>query len=184
MNKPAAIELDLYAGCVLADPAPLADLLSAFESSPRFVPTYWGADERVRLDYSREAIHQHASSHTATGGVHLARDRSVKYDGYFGLRRNAFLSFEFDKAVPSSRSGELLELADRIAAAIRPRFGVFHVFKPTPVPWRNERERLLRWMNFAAQPIPVRFRPNGPLGLGMRPLLKWPNWIGVGSGSI
>ena len=42
------------------------------------------------------------------------------------------------------------------------------MFWSVSYPWNTERERLHKWMNMCAQPIPVRFLPSGPLGIGTR----------------
>src|SRR5438477_2420 len=143
-------------------------LLDPFEVSPRLVPTGWGKSEQVSFDYKRNEVLSNIGRDPKQPVVlFLSRSLVVKYSGYSDLGKLSFISFEFDKSTAVKDWPEILSLADRVAAAAKARFGILHIFRPTVVPWVTEKDRLLRWINFCAQPTPVRFRPCGPLGLGM-----------------
>jgi hypothetical protein len=148
-------------------PEMLGGFLQAFERNSVFAPSEWGPGERVRQPYSTADVLAAAGA-SPPPAIYLQRQKVVKYSGYFESERLPFLSFDFHKSFPARRWPELLELTDYAFAAVKPRFGILHIFRPTPEPWRTEQDRLLRWMTLAAYPVPVRFRANGPLGVGMR----------------
>jgi hypothetical protein len=155
-----------------AEAGMLGRLLTAFEANPAFTPSRWGTNEQVRRSYSAsEALAACEASNARFQAIFLSRPRVVKYSGYFDFARLPFVSFDFHKSFPAHRWSDILELADRVAAAVKPRLGILHIFRPTGQQWCTETDRLKRWMTFAAHPIPVRFRRYGPLGVGMRTYL-------------
>ena len=146
-----------------------APFLQAFEDSPAFVPESWGRDERKRLPFRHdEALANHLSPDSKLKVIFLHRDSQIRFTGYADFGKFRFVTFEFHKSIAVRYRHELLALVDRLAAVVQSKFGVFHLFRKTAVPWVTDEDRILRWMSFCAQPIPVRFRANGPLGLGTR----------------
>jgi hypothetical protein len=164
MSQPVLIAIYLYPG-----PVPQKDLvaalLDAFEASTALVPSHWGHGERERLEYAREQVIENPGNPPY---FFLHRKTAIKYTGYCELDTFPFVNFQVDKSTPSKKWSEIALLADRLAAAVKPRFGLLHIFWPAQVPWVSERDRLQRWLTFVAQPVPVRFRAAGPMGLGMR----------------
>ena len=144
-------------------------LLDALEADSRLTPTSWGLDEREHNAYDRaQAERGGAVAVESHGDLHVRRDRVIRYSGYFSFGTPPFLTLDIGKGLASSRWPDVEKLADRVAAGLRVRFAILHAFRPSPFPWTNEEEKLQRWLALAAQPVPVRFRPNGPLGLGAR----------------
>jgi hypothetical protein len=144
-------------------------LLQALEADPAFAPSHWGPGERVRKPYSAEevlAAADAAGSRSLT--IFLQHDKVIRYSGEVDFGRLPYMSFEFHKSFPAKRWPNLLDLTDRLAAAVKPRIGILHIFRLSTQPWVTEADRLGRWMSFAAFPIPVWFRSYGPLGVGMR----------------
>ncbi|MGG2017848.1 hypothetical protein [Bacillus sp. S10(2024)] len=148
----------------------LGRLLDVFESNEKFAPTHWGNCETVRVEYNREEIIEKVISERRASEVHLYRDKSVNYRGSFQINwsQRSFLQFEFHKSIPKKLWSAFLELSDQIAEIVKPCYGVTQIFWPLSYPWNTERERLHMWMEISSQPIPVRFLPNGPLGMGAR----------------
>ncbi|WP_087996984.1 hypothetical protein, partial [Bacillus mycoides] len=148
----------------------LGRLLDVFESNEKFAPTHWGNCETIRVEYNREEIIEKVISERRVSEVHLYRDKSVNYRGSFEVNwsHRSFLQFEFHKSIPKKLWSAFLELSDQIAEIVKPCYGVTQIFWPLSYPWNTKRERLHMWMEISSQPIPVRFLPNGPLGMGAR----------------
>jgi hypothetical protein len=169
MNGILRVQLYLYPQLPFEGDETLAALLDAFEAHASFAPTHWSPSETARVAYNRQEI----LARTNTGAdsisaVYLYRAKGTKYDGHFDFTKFPFFSFQFDKSMAADQWPQFLNLADRVAAAAKVRFGIAHIFRPCVMPWVTEEDRLRLQMSFTAQPIPVRFRKNGPLGLGMR----------------
>lgn len=160
----------MYPSVSLHNESVLTRLLEALERFDAFMPTHWGHDELTRLNYDpKELIEQALSKQRPRSEIHLHRTKAAQYSGYFDLHLSfrAYLHIKFT-SVPRALWPQFFELSDGIANVVQPRFGIAHMFWPSTIPWQNERQRLHRWMNFAAQTAPVNFGPKGPLGLGNR----------------
>ncbi|HDR7607244.1 hypothetical protein [Bacillus mycoides] len=168
--KPNYFSISMYPTVSFNQEEILGRLLDVFESNEKFAPTHWGNCETIRVEYNREEIIEKVISEGRVSEVHLYRDKSVNYRGSFevNLSNGSFLEFEFQKSIPKKFWPDFFMLSDQISEIAKPRFGVAQICWPVPYPWNTERERLLMWMNISSLPIPVEFRPNGPLGLGAR----------------
>ncbi|MGG2017870.1 hypothetical protein [Bacillus sp. S10(2024)] len=168
--KPNYFSITMYPTVSFNQEEILGRLLDVFESNEKFAPTHWGNCETVRVEYNREEIIEKVISERRVSEVHLYRDKSVNYRGSFkvNLSHGSFLNFEFHKSIPKKLWSAFFELSDQIAEVVKPLYGVAQICWPVPYPWNTERERLLMWMNISSLPIPVRFLPNGPLGIGAR----------------
>jgi hypothetical protein len=162
MEQPVAIALYLYPDASnLAGIA--ARVLDALESNAKTGPTHWGHHERESLPYDRSDVLAGDPS-----SFFLRRKTSIKYSANGDFTSVPFLTFTFDKSTFAARWQDILDLSDRLAKATSARFGLLHIFRPAKEYWKTEAERMSRWLQLAAQPVPVRFVPNGPLALGMR----------------
>ncbi|MDN3362878.1 hypothetical protein QU577_14040 [Priestia megaterium] len=168
--KPNYFSISMYPTVAFNEEELLGRLLDVFESNEKFAPTHWGNAETVRVEYNREEILEEVISGRKVSEVHLYRDKSVHYRGRFEVNLNygSFLKFEFQKSIPQKFWSDFFVLSDQIAEVTKPCFGVAQICWPVPNPWNTERERLQKWMNISSLPIPVRFLPNGPLGVGAR----------------
>ncbi|MDM5155433.1 hypothetical protein QUF88_16960 [Bacillus sp. DX1.1] len=168
--KPNYFLIEMYPTVSLNKEEILSRLLDVFESNEKFAPTHWGNCETVRVEYNREEILEKVISERRVSEVHLYRDKSVNYRGSFEVNwsHRSFLEFEFHKSIPKKLWPAFFELSDQIAEIAKPRYGVTQIFWPLSYPWNTEHERLHMWMEISSQPVPVRFLPNGPLGLRAR----------------
>lgn len=166
---PTLFGISMYPTVSLDSEELINQYLDVFESDEKFVPIEWGDSELIKLDYCRtEAIKRVSDGKVSE--LYLHRNKSIKYTGYVDVQADprSYLSLKFDKTMSRKYWSQFFELSNQLANIVRPRFGSTHIFWPAKYPWNNEREHDLVWMNISAQPIPVRFLPNGPLGLGMR----------------
>lgn len=172
--KPNYFTIAMYPTVSINQEEILGRLLSVFDSNEKFAPTHWGNSETVRVEYNREEILEKVILERKVSEVHLYRDKAVHYRGSFKVNwsHRSYLEFEFHKSIPKSLWSAFFELSDQIAEIVKPRFGVSQIFWKASYPWNTERERLHMWMNMSALPIPVRFLPNGPLGIGARTYLS------------
>ncbi|EMI3504934.1 TPA: hypothetical protein QCY18_005776 [Bacillus cereus] len=168
--KPKYFSIAMYPTVSFKQEEILGRLLDVFESNEKFAPTHWGSCETIQVEYNREEILEKVISEGRVSEVHLYRDKSVNYRGSFevNLSHGSFLEFEFHKSISKSLWSAFFELSDQIAEIVKPSYGLAHMFWSVSYPWNTERERLHKWMNMCAQPIPVRFLPSGPLGIGTR----------------
>lgn len=156
---------------IALDQEALHELLNVFESHEQTTPRFWGHNEKIRLAYNRlELVDRVLNKQDGITQVYLHRDQTVKFSGRFDIKLSSrsFLKFEFNKSLPQRMWPTFFELSDRIAQIVKPRYGITHMFWPSPSPWTNATERLHTWMDFCSYPYPSSFIPNGPLGVGMR----------------
>ncbi|MBJ8117797.1 MULTISPECIES: hypothetical protein [Bacillus] len=168
--KPNYFTIAMYPTVAFNEEEILNRLLDVFESNEKFAPTHWGNCETVQVEYNRQEIIEKVILEQRVSEVHLYRDKSVIYRGSFKIKlnRRSYLEFEFHKSIPKKLWCAFFELSDQIAEIAKPSFGVAHVFWKANYPWNTERESLHMKMNISSLPIPVRFLPNGPLGVGAR----------------
>lgn len=168
--KPDFFTITMYPTVSFNKEEELCRLLDLFESNEKFAPTHWGNSETVRVEYNRQEILEKVISERTVSEVYLYRDKSVNYTGRFQVNWSyrSFMEFEFHKSIPEKLWPAFFDLSDRIAEISKPSYGVTQIFWPLSYPWNTERERLQMWMEISSQPIPVRFFPNGPLGVGAR----------------
>ncbi|PEA52462.1 hypothetical protein CON64_23550 [Bacillus pseudomycoides] len=168
--KPNYFSIAMYPTVSFNQEEILGRLLDVFESNEKFAPTHWGNCETVRVEYNREEIIEKVISERRVSEVHLYRDKSVNYRGSFKVNwsQGSYLEFEFHKSISQKLWPAFFELSDQIAEIVKPCYGVANIFWKASYPWNTERERLHMWMNMSSLPIPVRFLPNGPLGVGTR----------------
>ncbi|MFB7816878.1 hypothetical protein [Paenibacillus chitinolyticus] len=169
-KDPNLFSISMYPTVSICDEQVLGNLLSVFENNTKFTPTQWGNSETIRVEYNRDEIIEKAIMERRVSEINLHRDKSVKYSGSFSLLTNprSYLDFEFNKSMPQKLWPVFFELSDQIAENVKPRWGVTHIFWPPTYPWNSERERQHMWMNLCSQPVPVKFLPSGPLGVGIR----------------
>jgi len=173
--KPNLFNILMYPTVKLGEKQALNRLLDNFELNDKFTPTTWGNSETTSVSYNRdEIIAKSFYDIPQISEVHLRRDKIVKYTGYFDLNSNlrSFLKFSFDKSMNGKYKKDFFELSDQIAETVKPRYGVTHISWPAVTPWQTEKERNHKWMNLSSYPVPVKFFPNGPLGIGMRTYLS------------
>ncbi|WP_458121868.1 hypothetical protein [Paenibacillus sp. Z6-24] len=149
----------------------LNKLLDIFEQYENFIPTHWGNNELVRLDYNRNDILNIISAKDiGISELYLYRNQSyIEYSGRFNLDLSFRSFFEFDfKKMATEYWHSFFEFSDQCAEILKPRYGIAHIFWPSVIPWETETERLQRWINFCSQPAPVNLGVSGPLGLSTR----------------
>lgn len=168
--KPNYFTIAMYPTVSINQEEILGRLLDVFESNEKFAPTHWGNSETVKVEYNRREILEKVISERRVSEVHLYRDKAVHYKGSFKVNwsHSSYLEFEFHKSIPKKLWSVFFELSDQIAEIVKPRYGVSQIFWKASYPWNTEYERLHMWMNMSSLPIPVRFLPNGPLGVGAR----------------
>ncbi|TWD92475.1 hypothetical protein FB550_11728 [Neobacillus bataviensis] len=168
--KPDLFSITMYPTVSINKDEILDQLLNVFESNGKFAPTHWGNSEIVKVEYNRNEIIERVVSDSNITEIYLYRDKDVKYLGSFEVNWSprSFLKLEFHKSIPKKLWPVFFELSDKIAEIVKPCYGVTHIFWPSAYPWNTERERLNMWMDLCANPVPVRFLPNGPLGVGVR----------------
>ncbi|MDR9856635.1 hypothetical protein RJP21_23820 [Paenibacillus sp. VCA1] len=169
-NAPNYFSISMYPTEPLDNEEALSSLLKVFESNSKLVPQQWGNSELIRLDYNRNEILEKSLLERKVSEVYLHRTSNIKYSGKFNIFTNSrsFLDFDFNKTMPQKFWSLFFQLSDQIAEIVKPRWGVTHISYSPTYPWKSELERLHIWLNLCSQPIPVRFLPNGPLGLGTR----------------
>lgn len=169
--KPNVFFTSMFPTVSLQEEENLNRLLDVFEFSEKFKPTWWGNDERVKLDYNRtEIVEKILSKNSKFNEIYFHHNKSVKYNGRFKTRLNSqsFFDFEFDKTMSTSQCKMFFDFTDKIAEVIKPNFGVTNILWSGPVPWENEKECLQRFMNLSSQPTTGSFMEHGPMGVGTR----------------
>ncbi|MCM3004565.1 hypothetical protein [Priestia koreensis] len=168
--KPKYFLIEMYPTVSFKEEETLRRLLDVLESHESFKPTHWGNSETIKVEYNREELIQKVIEEGNVSEIYLHRNKSVSYT--FNVKVNSsprsFLDMDFSKSIPEKLWANFFTLSDQLAEIAKPRFGLAHPFWPAAHPWNTERERVHKWMNICAQPVPVRFLSNGPLGLGMR----------------
>ncbi|MEK4114927.1 hypothetical protein NST44_01755 [Paenibacillus sp. FSL W8-0919] len=151
----------------------LCSLLDIFEEDGKFNPTHWGDSELVKIEYNRSEILEKVIFERSVSEIYLHRDKSVKYTGSIDVKLTprSFMKFNFHKSMPKKLWPAFFEMSDKIAEIVKPRFGVTHIFWKPIYPWQTDNDRLHIWMNLCSHPVPVKFLPNGPLGVGTRTYL-------------
>ncbi|MFF2094560.1 hypothetical protein [Paenibacillus sp. NPDC058174] len=161
--------IEMYPTVSFSNEEVLGRLLDVFESDEKLVPTHWGNDERIKVEYNRNEIIEKVTERRITE-IHLHRDKSIKYSGYFhvNLSNRSFLYFNFHKSLSKKHWSMFFEISDKISNIAKPRYGITNIFWPTAYPWNTENERNQILMDLCSQPVPVEFLQNGPLGVGSR----------------
>ncbi|MFC5987848.1 hypothetical protein [Marinicrinis lubricantis] len=160
----------MFPSVSLNDEDRLNSLLEVFSSLDDFIPTHWGHNEKVRLEYNQsELVERVKLKEPVFSEIYLEKNDNIKYSGRFQLNMNfrSFLEFDF-RSVPKKHWASIFKLCDEIAQIVKPRYGISHMFWPSKIPWETDRERMHRWMNLSSQPAPVNFGPSGPLGISAR----------------
>lgn len=167
-----SFSINIYPTVQLKEKDKLSELLNAFETKKMLIPTHWGNSEKVRVEYNREEILDKLFVESKVSVIYLSRKDKVNYTGDFGLNLSprTFIDFNFDITNSSSEDLwlEVFQLSDQIAEIVKPRWGVSTIGWPAKYPWSSEVEKLHVWMDLCSQPVPVKFLPSGPLGLGSR----------------
>lgn len=168
--SPNLFSIIMYPTVSFDKEAILCSFLDIFERDENFFPTHWGNSELVKIEYNRNEILENVLSERRVSEIYLYRDKSVKYTGSIDVKFNprSFMKFDFHKSMPKKLWPAFFEISDRIAEIVKPRFGVTHIFWPPSYPWNTDNDRLHIWMNLCSHPVPVKFLPNGPLGVGTR----------------
>jgi hypothetical protein len=140
-------------------------LLQCLEDEPVFAPETWGPSENVRLAYKRGEVVRALAGRTTE--VYLVRKRVVKYEAAVDIGSRTEFRLVTGKAPAEKHWPVFFELADQLAAILKPRFATVHIV------WSSEAKattigRLRTLMNGCGVAHPVEFHPNGPLGLGIR----------------
>lgn len=168
--KPDLFSIIMYPSVSFNTEEALGKILDVFESNEKFAPTHWGNSELVKVEYSRDEILEKVIVEKSVSELHLYRDKAVKYSGFFNIHwsHRSFFNFTFHKSMAKKMWPAFFELSDQLAEVLKPIFGVTHIFWPLSYPWNTEQEKLRMWMNQCSYPVPVKFLPNGPLGVGAR----------------
>jgi hypothetical protein len=104
-------------------------LLEAFENAPGCAPTHWGSDERSQNPYDKQTVLQ------AVGGFAeeyttpvLVRRKTPKYEAFFSARDSGmkYVKVEFGSGLPDQEMRVAFTLADNLAKALEPEFGIVH----------------------------------------------------------
>jgi hypothetical protein len=126
---PDTVLITMFSQVPLRSAAGLNGLLDAFESIPECVPTHWGPDERARDPYDRQAMVQTVSSfaleHKFPG---LHRRKPPRYEAYFSARDAGmkYVKVEFGAALSDAMMRTPFALADGLAKALEPVYGIVH----------------------------------------------------------
>lgn len=167
-----SFSIKMYPTVSLKEKENLGELLDAFESINKLIPTHWGNSENIRVEYNREEILDKIFEENKVSEIHLIRKQSISYAGDFNLNFSPRTFFDFNFNVTASMPDHLwmslFQLSDQIANIIKPRWAVSSVRRQAKYPWTSELEKFHIWMNLCSQPVPVKFLPSGPLGLGSR----------------
>ncbi|OAB37780.1 hypothetical protein [Paenibacillus glacialis] len=170
-NLPKTFSISMFPTVSLENEQTLNSLLDVFELYNNLIPTHWGNNETIRLNYDKqEIVEQIVRKQPRFSEIHLHRTTEMKYNGYFSLDGSnfrSFLTFNFT-SLPQAQWPILFELSERLAEIVKPRYGNTHIYWPSTIPWTTDLQKYHRWMNFSAQIAPVNFGPRGPLGLGLR----------------
>jgi uncharacterized protein YjbI with pentapeptide repeats len=164
-RKPNYMGIYMFSSLELS--APIVDSLSrCLEEQPVFTPETWGPSERVKLPYKRKEVLRAWDQHGSIAWVQLLRTQVPKYEasidavaGYFDIETDG----------PPARKDwpAFFELADRLAAVLKPRYATAHIVWSRPGLSKQD-AKLDRLMDSCGVVYPREFRPNGPLGLGLR----------------
>ncbi|GGJ09757.1 hypothetical protein [Paenibacillus hunanensis] len=166
--KPDFFSISMFPTNTLEELDTLKKFLSIFEEIEKYTPTYWGNDERVKLNYSKEDIIQ-AVQEKKLSELYLGRDKVNKYELNIDINANPRAFFRLEcKSLSTKNYESFLNLSDQLAAILKPSFGITHLFWPVSYPWTNDDERTHIWMDTCALPTPVEYFKNGPLGVGAR----------------
>lgn len=143
-------------------------LLSLFEDNEVFHPLMWGDTDMLKLEYSRAEI-LHRLENGLASDIYIYGNKKSKLSAEFDFSFNVRSTFgvSVGKAFPKKNWPDFFDLSDEIARICRPTFGVSHLFWNSNLTWTTEMEKVQHWMDTAADPVPVKFLQNGPLGLGM-----------------
>ncbi len=154
----------------------LGNLLDVLESYEAFKPTHWGNSETMKVEYNREELIEKVMDEGKVSEIHLYRNKSASYHLDFDVNSGprSFFNMIFSKSIPKKLWIDFFTLSDQLAEITQPSYGLAHMFWPSSTSWGTERERLRSWMDICAQAVPVRFLPNGPLGLGTRTYIGSP----------
>ncbi|WP_336883253.1 hypothetical protein [Priestia koreensis] len=168
--NPSYFSIGMYPTVSFKEEETLSRLLGVLESHESFKPTHWGNSETVKVEYNREELMKKVIEEGTVSEIYLHRNKSVSYTLNVKVNSSprSFLDMDVSKSIPEKLWADFFTLSDQLAEIAKPRFGLAHPFWPAAHPWNTDRERVHKWMNICAQPVPVRFLSNGPLGLGMR----------------
>lgn len=166
MKKPTSIWLLIYPDTSLTALACAERILKVFESEDVLFPSSCGPDEQTRKSYHRPQILEQARTHEAFH-MFLFRHNIIKYDCYLYYEKLPYFYCNFDKSMTASQWQTVRRFADQLAEALHPRLAILHISRSMHLSWSNEEEKTQRWMTFATQHIPVKFRETGPTGLGL-----------------
>ncbi|WPP42978.1 hypothetical protein SK066_08590 [Paenibacillus hunanensis] len=166
--KPDFFSISMFPTTYLEETETLQKFLDIFKENDKYIPTYWGNDERVKLNYNAEEIIQ-AVREKKVSELYLGRDKGNKFNLMIDVYSNprAFLRLKC-KNLSSKQYDSFLDLSDQLASILKPSFGITHLFWPVSYPWTNDDERTHIWMDTCALPTPVEYFKNGPLGVGAR----------------
>ncbi|MUG69028.1 MULTISPECIES: hypothetical protein [Paenibacillus] len=168
--KPDLLSISMFPTVSLDIEDKIRNLLEIFEANEKMIPTYWGNSDGVKVEYNRNEIIEKVIAKDKISELYLYRDKAAKYSGVFDIKwsQRSFLKIDFHKPISPKLLASFYDFSDKIAQLVKPIYGVAHIFWPSTYPWNNERERMQVWMDVCAYPVPVRFFPNGPLGIGAR----------------
>jgi hypothetical protein len=164
-RTPNYVGIYMFSSLALSDSI-VGSLLRCFEEQPVFAPEVWGPSERVKLPYKRKEVLRAWGQDGSLAWVQLLRKRVPKYDGYIDAV-DRYLKIETDGSPARQHWPAFFDLAERLATMLLPRYATAHLVWPS-VAEGTEVARLRRTMNACSVLRPVKVRPNGPLGLGVR----------------
>lgn len=134
---PDRIDLVIVTRELKRNAATLKRLVSALSDAPKFTPTGWSAHDGVPLSAFDPAvfIKQLGASKSDEATPVIARNKAVKYEGFFGLRNNGLTSIRmtFGSETSDTAVKDIFALGDRLAAEFHAEYGVAHpVWKSKP----------------------------------------------------
>jgi hypothetical protein len=129
MSLPDEIHLVMLTKAPLRTPQGLQALLDAFEGVNGLRPTHWGPDERARSAYDRGEFVKHVTSPDGPLVPGIRRAELPRFQAHFSAENTGIkqVTVEFGSGLRKKDLMPIFELADRLATALRPEYGIVHL---------------------------------------------------------
>lgn len=163
--------LDLVGGRCLADDAPLAAVLDAFEEAG-LEPDTWAIGEPPGRDYAREEVERALRGKSATA-VGLWRERAPSFHAVIFGRDRPRVVIRFAPAPDPRHHAAIGALGDALAAAQRPDIGWLQPVADVEPPFDDETAATRCRMDQCCDGSVSVYDDFGPCGLGAR------TWLGA-----
>ncbi|MGB0867278.1 MAG: hypothetical protein ACPGSC_12260 [Granulosicoccaceae bacterium] len=176
LGAPPSFHLSMFGLTDLRQPDTLEKVLDVFESNPKFIPEYWGIDERKRLPYDRAAVIDEADISTPRqryGTVYLWRRKSVNYFATVRASETPWIDVEFKVNQSQRAIAAAFDWANELVACFRPDIAVMsHHDMPDISDLSHEQKTHALAMQPLTYLIPVDYWELGPVGLAQH------TWVG------